>query len=141
MWVENEKYHLIKNNKFDDALNISRILREDKEDLIHKAVGWMLREIGKRDLSVEKAYLKANYKEMPRTMLRYAIEKFPEQERKLYLQGEVWEWPSTSTVTSLKNCLKIIKLGITHLQWINKKKHNLRKFSPSIIFQMEKDLK
>ncbi len=80
-------FHMIKNNDFFDALNICHILKTDPEDLIHKAVGWMLREIGKRDLRVEKSFLARHYKDMPRTMLRYAIEKFPEKERKMYLKG------------------------------------------------------
>ena len=81
-------FHFIRNHQFNDALAISKQLIKDKEDLIHKAVGWMLREIGKRDMSVERTFLRAHYTKMPRTMLRYAIERFPERERKRYLKGE-----------------------------------------------------
>ncbi len=82
-------YNFIKKDQYKDALSISKSLLKDDEDLIHKAVGWMLREIGKRDLAAEKAFLLNHYKQMPRTMLRYAIEKFPERERKRYLNGVV----------------------------------------------------
>ena len=81
--------HFIRKQDFEDTLELSKRLLDDPEDLIHKAVGWMLREVGKRNASVEKAFLKSNYKKMPRTMLRYAIEKFSEQERKKYLDGSV----------------------------------------------------
>ena len=82
-------FYFIKCNQFSDTLKISKILLQDKEDLIHKAVGWMLREVGKRDISPEEKFLKKYYKNMPRTMLRYAIEKFPESKRQRYLKGKI----------------------------------------------------
>jgi len=82
-------FYFIKHNQFPDTLKISKILLSDKEDLIHKAVGWMLREVGKRDMSVEENFLNKHYKNMPRTMLRYAIEKFPESKRQRYLKGKI----------------------------------------------------
>ena len=82
-------FYMIKQQRYHDTLKISEILKNDREDLIHKAVGWMLREIGKRDSSAEEAFLEKYYQELPRTMLRYAIEKFPERKRKYYLGRRV----------------------------------------------------
>jgi len=82
-------FYFIKKNQFGDTLHISEQLLRDQEDLIHKAVGWMLREVGKRDLAIEVAFLKAHYQKMPRIMLRYAIEKFSKEERQKYLSGKV----------------------------------------------------
>lgn len=75
----------IKNSQFEDTLNLSKILLDDEHDLIHKAVGWMLREVGKRDQETEERFLKKHCQTMPRTMLRYAIEKFSKQKRDFYL--------------------------------------------------------
>jgi len=82
-------FPFIKQKDFSDTLKIAAMLLPDDHDLIHKAVGWMLREVGKRDLRVEEQFLKLHYKKMPRIMLRYAIEWFPEPERKRYLHGKV----------------------------------------------------
>jgi 3-methyladenine DNA glycosylase AlkD len=78
-------FAFIRKNDFEDALSISKLLLYDEEDLIHKAVGWMLREIGKRNQDIEEQFLKKYCIEMPRTMLRYAIEKFSENKRKFYM--------------------------------------------------------
>jgi len=80
-------FHFIKNYRFNETLQIAAVLMNDKEDLIHKAVGWMLREVGKRDQACEEKFLKKYYKKMPRTMLRYAIERFSLKKRKAYLKG------------------------------------------------------
>jgi 3-methyladenine DNA glycosylase AlkD len=82
-------FYFIKNNSFETTLKLSEQLLNDKHDLIHKAVGWMLREIGKRNMEVEEEFLRKYYKTMPRTMLRYAIEKFPEEKRLAYLKGTI----------------------------------------------------
>jgi 3-methyladenine DNA glycosylase AlkD len=79
----------IKKRIFGETLAISDMLIKDEHDLIHKAVGWMLREVGKRNMEVLEIFLKERYKTMPRTMLRYAIEKFPEEKRKAYLKGNI----------------------------------------------------
>ncbi len=78
-------FAFIHNNQYIDTLEISKILLNDTHDLIHKAIGWALREIGKKDKETEIKFLDKYYKAMPRTALRYAIEKFPETERKYYL--------------------------------------------------------
>lgn len=79
----------IKQGDFAETLQLAESLLHDKHDLIHKAVGWMLREVGKRDLNAEEQFLHKHYRQMPRTMLRYAIERFPEKKRQDYLKGRV----------------------------------------------------
>lgn len=78
-------YSLIKKDEFDDILKLSYLFLDNKEDLMHKAVGWMLRELGKRNLDTLRRFLDINVKKMPRTMLRYSIERMDEIERKKYL--------------------------------------------------------
>jgi len=80
-------FYFIKNNQFADSLKIAAILLQDKEDLIHKAVGWMLREVGKRDMECAETFLQKHCRVMPRTMLRYAIERFAPSKRRKYMAG------------------------------------------------------
>ena len=80
-------FYFIKNNQFADALKIAGILLQDKEDLIHKAAGWMLREVGKRDIDCAESFLQKHCRVMPRTMLHYALERFAPSKRRKYLDG------------------------------------------------------
>jgi len=82
-------FFFIRNNDFEDTINLAKILLQHSHDLIHKAVGWMLREIGKRDYELEFQFLRQYYSSMPRTMLRYAIEKFEPETRELFLKGKI----------------------------------------------------
>ena len=84
-------YYFIRKHDFQTTFDVSTLLLQHPHDLIHKAVGWMLREAGKRDFEAEYQYLLENkrYQSMPRTMLRYAIEKFPESLRQDFLKGRV----------------------------------------------------
>ena len=81
--------YFIRHNSFNDTLAISELLLDDEHDLIHKAVGWMLREVGKRDVKILEEFLKKHCKNMPRTMLRYAIERLPEKDRQDYLKRKI----------------------------------------------------
>lgn len=82
-------FYFIKHGDFTDTLRIADLLLGDTQDLIQKAVGWMLREVGKRNPEVEREFLRERYRTMPRTMLRYAVEKFPEELRRQYLRGAI----------------------------------------------------
>lgn len=81
--------HFIRQNDFSDFLVIADLLLHHPHDLIHKAIGWLLREVGKKDKETLTNFLSTRYRTMPRTMLRYAIERFPEEERKAYLASEI----------------------------------------------------
>ena len=91
LWVRRisivSTFAFIKNNEFNKTLEIAKLLLNDDQDLIHKAVGWMLREIYKRDKRIIKRFLRQNYALIPRTTLRYAIERMDKEERFLYLKG------------------------------------------------------
>ncbi len=80
-------FHFIRKGEFEDTLALAELLLDDPEELLHKATGWMLREVGKRDLPLLESFLQRHYLRMPRVMLRYAIERFPEERRLLYLKG------------------------------------------------------
>jgi 3-methyladenine DNA glycosylase AlkD len=81
--------HWIKQGIFEPALHLAELLLHDRHDLIHKAVGWMLREVGERDRPREDAFLRRHYRTMPRVMLRYALEHYPEAQRQAFLRGDV----------------------------------------------------
>ncbi|MBI3857460.1 MAG: DNA alkylation repair protein [Planctomycetes bacterium] len=91
LWVRRiaivSTFHSIRRKRFGDTLAVARRLLRDGEDLIHKATGWMLREVGKRDVAALESFLRRHHGVMPRTMLRYAIERFPEPRRKAWLAG------------------------------------------------------
>lgn len=82
-------HHFIAQRDYVDTLAVTEILLGDAHDLIHKATGWMLREVGKRDQPTLEQFLTRHHRAMPRTMLRYAIERFPEDLRRAYLKGEI----------------------------------------------------
>jgi len=81
--------HFIRAGRFNDTLALVQILMGDAHDLMHKACGWMLREVGKRDEAVLESFLKKNCRHMPRTMLRYSIERLSRTKKKKYMQGQV----------------------------------------------------
>ena len=80
-------FPMVRRGEFTVPLTVARLVLDDTEDLMHKALGWMLREVGKVDMAVLKKFLIAEYDRLPRTALRYAIERMPERERKKFLRG------------------------------------------------------
>jgi 3-methyladenine DNA glycosylase AlkD len=82
-------FTFIRNNDFEDTLKIGEMLLSDNHDLIHKAVGWMLRELGKKNQQAEEQFLKKHHKHMPRTMLRYAIERFDKKKKEYYMKKDI----------------------------------------------------
>ena len=98
-------FAFIKNKDFKDTLKISEILLKDKHDLIQKAVGWMLREIGKRNQEVEEQFLIKHFKNMPRTMLRYSIEKFDKNKKEFYMKKWTKIFINKSTLVSIDDIL------------------------------------
>ncbi len=82
-------FHFIRRGEFHDTLALAEKLLQDSEELIHKAVGWMLREVGKRNQALLEGFLLQHYRRMPRVMLRYAIERFAEERRQQYLKGHL----------------------------------------------------
>lgn len=82
-------FYFIRQNQFADTLRLAECLLNDPHDLIHKAVGWMLREVAKRDQAQTETFLRQHYQQLPRTTLRYAIERMPAVLRQQYLRGEI----------------------------------------------------
>ena len=78
-------FHFIRQGDFRETLRLAELLMEDEHDLIHKACGWLLREVGKRELSVLRGFLRSHAARMPRTMLRYSLEKLAPTERRKFM--------------------------------------------------------
>jgi 3-methyladenine DNA glycosylase AlkD len=93
-------FAFIREGELKDSLKIAEILLHDKEDLMHKAVGWVLREVGKHDIALLRGFLAKHATTMPRTVLRYSIEKMEESERQHYLHPDIMEYDLG--ITSLK---------------------------------------